>query len=722
MKKSILLSLLITICYFGYAQYPLPQSIGADSALVTSKGGLKGRLVVWSFTDTTAANLQRIKDYDGALIKTTTPINALWYRVLDSAKWVQILPTGGGTGGIRAWLDGGNYNVLADGQGNAVFGTLGKNGIKFTTQAIPRFILDSAGILSETGSTIGIGYDPSNGNRLTQYSGGGGGGNYLDSFWRVSGIDSNYYRINGVTYAVLDSTGGGGTGWSLTGNAGTTAGTNFIGTTDNVDVVFKRNSIEGMRLQSGALGVTGNINLTATTSSATGIIFKGSNRFIHDFALAGTNGDNTFIGNQSGNFSMTGSSGSLGSYNVGVGAATLLSNTTGYRNTAIGTYALQNNTTGVNNTAVGQNASYSNTTGYNNTTMGIRAGAFGSGHDIVAYGVDAVSRNNNGIFTVGVGTDAFYNNWDGQYGVAVGDSTFWLDSTGFKNTAIGSRAGYYLGGNYATLHDSLVTFLGADASRDNSVSSTVALNNLTVIGYNAKGFASNQVVLGNDNVTTTLLKGNVGIGTTTPDSTLHVVGGFKLVNGTQGNGKVLTSDANGGASWQTAGSSGVTSVTASSPLASSGGTTPDISLTGIVPVTNGGTGYSTYDTTALASFGGGSGAAGDTAVFSTSAIYGSFFNSGYDTLYITRIQVGLQGTSPSVAVKVWYNDSLNVTAGGTALVTAGNTCTNIYTGTSITTFDNYKIPPGMWVWVKTSTVTTKPTYFTLTLIGYKKRV
>ena len=115
-------------------------------------------------------------------------------------------------------------------------------------------------------------------------------------------------------------------------------------------------------------------------------------------------------------------------------------------------------------------------------------------------------------------------------------------------------------------------------------------------------------------------------------------------------------------------------------------------------------------------------AAGDTAVFSTSAIYGSFFNSGYDTLYITRIQVGLQGTSPSVAVKVWYNDSLNVTAGGTALVTAGNTCTDIYTGTSITTFDNYKIPPGVWVWVATPTVTIKPTYFTLTLIGYKKRV
>lgn len=50
----------------------------------------------------------------------------------------------------------------------------------------------------------------------------------------------------------------------------------------------------------------------------------------------------------------------------------------------------------------------------------------------------------------------------------------------------------------------------------------------------------------------------IGIGTGIPDSTLHVVGGFKLENGTQGAGKVLTSDANGGASWQTFPGSGLT--------------------------------------------------------------------------------------------------------------------------------------------------------------------
>ena len=58
--------------------------------------------------------------------------------------------------------------------------------------------------------------------------------------------------------------------------------------------------------------------------------------------------------------------------------------------------------------------------------------------------------------------------------------------------------------------------------------------------------------------------------------------------GTSGN--VLTSD---GTTWQsTPLPSSVTSVTASAPLASSGGATPDISLTGVVDTANGGTGLS----------------------------------------------------------------------------------------------------------------------------------
>lgn len=47
-----------------------------------------------------------------------------------------------------------------------------------------------------------------------------------------------------------------GSGWSLIGNAGTTPGTNFLGTTDNQALVFRTNNTEWMRLDtSGRLGL-----------------------------------------------------------------------------------------------------------------------------------------------------------------------------------------------------------------------------------------------------------------------------------------------------------------------------------------------------------------------------------------------------------------------------------------------------------------------------------
>ncbi len=44
--------------------------------------------------------------------------------------------------------------------------------------------------------------------------------------------------------------------------------------------------------------------------------------------------------------------------------------------------------------------------------------------------------------------------------------------------------------------------------------------------------------------------GNVGVGTSTPIAKLDIAGNVKITDGTQGVGKVLTSDANGLASWQ----------------------------------------------------------------------------------------------------------------------------------------------------------------------------
>jgi len=128
------------------------------------------------------------------------------------------------------------------------------------------------------------------------------------------------------------------------------------------------------------------------------------------------------------------------------------------------------------------------------------------------------------------------------------------------------------------------------------------------------------------------------------------------------------------------------------------------------------------DTVSLAVFGAGSGAAGDTAAFTTSALYGSFYNAGNDTLIITQMRAGVLGTSPSITTEVYWNDSLNITAGATILVSGGTSVTGTIGATNVTSFTNNKIPPNVWVFVRTSAVATKPTYFTLTLLGYKKRI
>ncbi len=127
------------------------------------------------------------------------------------------------------------------------------------------------------------------------------------------------------------------------------------------------------------------------------------------------------------------------------------------------------------------------------------------------------------------------------------------------------------------------------------------------------------------------------------------------------------------------------------------------------------------DTVALFTFGAGAGNAGDTAAFSTSSLYGSFYVGPTDTLVVTKMVVVMQGTNDTLSVRVQWNDSLNVA--GTKLVNTPSPVNNNYTGNSITTFDNYKIPPGNFVWCDSPTVVSgrKPKYLSVTLIGYKSR-
>ena len=106
-------------------------------------------------------------------------------------------------------------------------------------------------------------------------------------------VTPGYYLWNGTAWTRLVNT----PSWSLTGNSGTSAGTNFIGTTDAQPLVFKTNNFEWMRVTpTGELAI-GNTNPSATLD-VTGNIYA---NIKNDNALIlNSDGDNYgFISNPS---------------------------------------------------------------------------------------------------------------------------------------------------------------------------------------------------------------------------------------------------------------------------------------------------------------------------------------------------------------------------------------------------------------------------------------
>src|SRR6478672_8206281 len=97
--KKIFLLVAVFISLKGFCQYPVNQTLGSDSTLVTSKGALKSRLINTVFTDTSSANTQRVKYYDGAQIQTKTGGAKFWLRDSTNNKWVQI----GASTGAATW-------------------------------------------------------------------------------------------------------------------------------------------------------------------------------------------------------------------------------------------------------------------------------------------------------------------------------------------------------------------------------------------------------------------------------------------------------------------------------------------------------------------------------------------------------------------------------------------------------------------------------------------
>lgn len=175
------------------------------------------------------------------------------------------------------------------------------------------------------------------------------------------------------------------------------------------------------------------------------------------------------------------------------------------------------------------------------------------------YGYEAGKLNSAGSSNQAFGYDALQSNINGNSNVAFGVNALKL-STSNGNTGIGTSA---LNGNLTGINN---TALGNSAGTINTVGSNntllgtisnVRYNNLTnatALGYNSKISISNAVSIGDTSLST-----KVGIGTTIPTATMDIRGTFRLVDGNQVNGKILTTDGSGNGTWQVNAGSTLTS-------------------------------------------------------------------------------------------------------------------------------------------------------------------
>lgn len=195
--------------------------------------------------------------------------------------------------------------------------------------------------------------------------------------------------------------------WGLTGNALTDPNSNFIGTTDDVDIKIRRgNALHGVISNKRvALG-----NLACFSE-------ENSSNYNYTIAL----GNSSMYNNSTGVFNIAIGADALfsnetGQNNIAIGTSTLYSSTASY-NTAIGDSALLDTVGGNNNTAIGHGSGRHNVSGNYNTFIGQLAG-----HKLN----DNVTNNTTNSYQIAIGYNATSN----------GSNTAVIGSGAITNTRI----------------------------------------------------------------------------------------------------------------------------------------------------------------------------------------------------------------------------------------------------------------------------------------------
>lgn len=279
--------------------------------------------------------------------------------------------------------------------------------------------------------------------------------------------------------------------WLIAGNANTTASNNFIGTSNNQDIVFKRNGVSA-----GWLNAADN-NTSFGVNSMPRSVGRGRN--------------NTALGGNS--LSNVGE----GSSNVAVGYWTLSNLTSGAGNTAVGVGTMNDVTTGEGNTSMGEAAGRALTTGQNNTFIGISTGmGISTGSQNVQLGPGNLPIQNgsnqlalgNLIFGKNLDANAILTNVSvpGMVGIATPNPTSTLDTKGSVAVAFKQGTGSITLGE----KDHTVLTTGASTVQLASASTCLGRTYVIIYGSGPASIITTPIKIGGGTVTNYQISSNTG--------------------------------------------------------------------------------------------------------------------------------------------------------------------------------------------------------------------
>lgn len=323
---------------------------------------------------------------------------------------------------------------------------------------------------------------------------------------------STFYYFNGTIWLPV----AGGLNWSLTGNSGTSASTNFLGTKDSVDLVQKTDNNERMRVFAA-----GNVGLTNVTNSAEALRF-------YEPSGSGTLFTGFKAGIQSGNvhYILPPSDGTPNQCLVTDGAGNL----------SWHTFATFNSGAGIPLWARG-NGTYAEYSLGSGDVSGGKYSLAGdtncssSGAESVCWGMNNESKGSQSAVLGGANNSA--------------SSSASTIRGGNGNQDKGNGGNYLGGGLNNSVSGQNATDLGGDSNSSsgayaliiNGDDNQTASQNDLIFGHSNSPTGPNQLIFNGPSSTMT----RIGINTTSPAEAADIVGNLRFSGGLSPNGSMGTS-------------------------------------------------------------------------------------------------------------------------------------------------------------------------------------